>query len=168
VSQNVEIKARVDDLASIQDMLEGLADSSPVLLRQVDTFFRCERGRLKLRESGGQGAELIAYHREDTAGPKASDYTKVPVDDPALLKGALSATLGIRGVVSKERVVYYVGQTRVHLDIVEGLGRFLELEVELEEGQPLETGKATARELMEKLGIREGQLVEGAYIDLLE
>jgi predicted adenylyl cyclase CyaB len=71
------------------------------------------------------------------------------------------------GVVRKRRTVRMVGRTRVHLDEVEGLGRFIELEVMLQPGEPLERGVAEARDLMTTLGIEESQLVSQAYIDLL-
>jgi predicted adenylyl cyclase CyaB len=80
----------------------------------------------------------------------------------------LSAGLGVRGVVRKRRLVYVVGNTRIHLDEVEGLGSFLELEVVLSPGESLEAGVATATELVRKLGIQESDLIQTAYIDLLE
>ncbi|MEW6405591.1 MAG: class IV adenylate cyclase, partial [Chloroflexota bacterium] len=73
-----------------------------------------------------------------------------------------------RGVVKKTRYLYMVGQTRVHLDDVEGLGQFLELEVVMRDGQPDAEGQAIAADLMKKLGVPESDLLEGAYMDLLE
>jgi predicted adenylyl cyclase CyaB len=75
---------------------------------------------------------------------------------------------GIRGVVKKNRYLYMVGQTRIHLDEVEGLGHFMELEVVMREGQSDAEGQAIAEDLMRRLGIREDALIEGAYMDLLE
>ncbi len=72
-----------------------------------------------------------------------------------------------RGVVRKERLLYMVGQTRVHLDSVEGLGHFVELEVVLRPGQSDDEGQAIARDLMARLGIREADLLETAYMDML-
>jgi predicted adenylyl cyclase CyaB len=74
----------------------------------------------------------------------------------------------VRGVVRKRRYLYLVGQTRVHLDEVEGLGEFMELEVVLRPEQSDAEGQAIARDLMTRLGIREEDLLEGAYMDLLE
>jgi len=74
---------------------------------------------------------------------------------------------GQAGRVCKNRTLLLSGRTRIHLDRVEGLGDFLELEVVLEEGESVESGEAVARELMQKLGIDPYQLVEGAYVDLL-
>ncbi len=80
----------------------------------------------------------------------------------------LELACGIRGVVRKTRYLYLVGQTRVHLDDVEGLGQFMELEVVLREGQSDAEGQAIAEELMTRLGVERGDLLEGAYMDLLE
>ncbi|MCY1506240.1 putative adenylyl cyclase CyaB [compost metagenome] len=67
----------------------------------------------------------------------------------------------------KQRRLFLVGRTRVHLDRVEGLGEFLELEVVLQDGEPAEAGVAEAHALMARLGVAEDQLVQGAYVDLL-
>ena len=76
--------------------------------------------------------------------------------------------LGVRGVIRKTRYLYMVGQTRIHLDDVEGLGHFMELEVVMQEGQSDVEGQAIAEDLMHRLGFREDALIEGAYMDLIE
>ena len=73
---------------------------------------------------------------------------------------------GTMGRVRKHRILFLVGRTRIHLDRVEGLGQFLELEVVLEDDEPSEVGMSEAQSLMEKLGIQPSQLIEGAYVDL--
>lgn len=169
MKRNVEIKAKVADLAALRRVVEGLADSGPMELEQEDTFFACPRGRLKLRRFGGCAqAELIYYERPESSGPKESRYIVHPTADADGLREVLAAALGIRSVVRKQRAVYLVGPTRVHLDQVEGLGEFVELEVVLRPEQDLAEGEATARELMARLGISPSRLIDRAYIDLLE
>ena len=80
----------------------------------------------------------------------------------------LSEAYGIRGVISKVRYLYMVGQTRIHLDDVKGLGKFMELEVVLRPDQTDADGQAIAEDLMYKLGIQECDLIETAYMDMLE
>jgi predicted adenylyl cyclase CyaB len=104
---------------------------------------------------------------DDLRGPKASKYMIVPAPEPALLKEALVAAIGVVGEVRKRRTVYHIGQTRIHFDQVEGLGDFLELEVVLRPGQDREDGQRLARTLMHRLDIDDADLVDGAYIDLL-
>jgi predicted adenylyl cyclase CyaB len=84
------------------------------------------------------------------------------------LRRVLELAYGIRGVVRKTRYLYLVGQTRIHLDDVEGLGQFMELEVVLEEGQSDADGESIAEDLMSALGVESGDLIDGAYMDLLE
>jgi predicted adenylyl cyclase CyaB len=93
---------------------------------------------------------------------------KVATDDPDGLRRLLSEALGIEGTVRKKRHLFLVGQTRIHLDEVEGLGNFLELEVVLQNGQKPEEGMAIAAGLMEKLGVKKEDLIAGAYIDLIK
>lgn len=169
MNRNVEIKAKVASLEGIERRARVLADRGPIVLEQTDTFFACSRGRLKLREFADQAeAELIAYERPDTAEPKESRYAIYRTSDATGLRTLLEATLGIRGVVRKRRTLYWVGPTRVHLDQVEGLGAFVELEVVLDTTQRMGHGVAVADDLMVKLGISRADLVQQAYIDLLE
>lgn len=164
---NVEIKARVGDLSSLRAGVESIAEGPPVAIDQEDTFFATTAGRLKLRDFGDGRGELIHYDRADDAGPKTSRYTIAPTSDPDALRAILTATLGVVGVVRKRRWLYRVGQTRVHLDRVEGLGEFVGLEVVLRPGQPEAEGVVIADDLMARLGIGGAQLVESAYIDLM-
>jgi adenylate cyclase len=168
MARNTEIKARVQGPVALQARARAVADHGPQLLLQDDTFFHCARGRLKLREFADGAAELIAYERPDATGPKTSDYIVTPVPDPAAMREALARSNGLRGRVRKQRTLYLVGATRVHLDHVEGLGHFMELEVVLQPDQSADDGQAIAHALMQQLGIPASALLAGAYIDLIE
>ena len=164
---NVEIKARLRDRATVEALVRVCADYGPELIVQEDVFFPCESGRLKLRTFSDGCGELIFYRRLDTEGPTESEFFKAPTSDPGAMATAMGAALGTVGVVKKRRTLYRVGQTRVHLDEVEGLGEYLELEVVLEPDQSTEDGVAVAHELMATLDIRDEDLEARAYIDLM-
>ena len=169
MGRNVEIKAAARDWQAQMARAAALA-SLREDLRQEDVFFHSARGRLKLRTvatGSGETASLISYNRADTPGPTASDYVLCPVADAAELCRLLAAALGRQATVRKHRSVFYCGQTRVHFDDVEGLGRFIELEVVLRPEQTVAGGAALARAWMERLLIREEDLVTGAYADAL-
>jgi predicted adenylyl cyclase CyaB len=165
---NIEIKAHARDFDAIRSRAKSLSDNLELVIHQVDTFFHTEKGRLKLREFGRERAQLIYYERPDRSGPKRSDYHIFETVDADNLKTTLSLALGTRGIVRKTRYLYLVGQTRVHLDDVEGLGQFMELEVVLSPHQSDAEGQAIAEDLMSKLGIEKDDLLEGAYMDLME
>lgn len=165
--RNVEIKARLADPAATRRLAADAADGPPQLLEQTDTFFRIPAGRLKLREQGAGRAELIFYRRPDTRGPSESHFERVAVADSAALRGVLASALGVAGTVTKRRLLYRVGRTRVHLDEVEGLGHFLELEVEMAPGEAAEAGAIEADRLMRRLGVHGEALVAEAYVDLI-
>lgn len=168
MATNVEIKARVSDLDSLKQKVERICDAPAELIEQEDVFFNGPHGRLKLRIFSEDSGELIYYERSDQAGPKRSQYFISGTVEPRKLIIVLESALGIRGVVRKQRWLYCVGNTRVHLDEVEELGSFMELEVVLSTGQRIEEGEAVAAQLMATLGIDDSDLVPGAYIDLLE
>ena len=168
MASNIEIKARVDDFDALKARANALSDQPVKVIPQEDTFFNTEKGRLKLRVLAPDLGYLIYYERPDQDGPKRSDYHLAETRDPENLKIALSLALGVRGVVKKIRYLYMVGQTRIHLDDVDGLGHFMELEVVMREGQGDTEGQAIAEDLMRGLGVRKDALIEGAYMDLLE
>ena len=168
MASNIEIKARVDDFDALKARTEVLSDQPLQIIPQEDTFFNTEKGRLKLRVLEPDLGYLIYYERPDQDGPKRSDYHLAKTNEPENLKTALSLALGIRGVVRKTRYLYMVGQTRIHLDDVDGLGHFMELEVVMQAGQSDAEGRAIAEDLIRSLGVREEALIEGAYMDLLE
>lgn len=168
MARNIEIKARVPDPGALRSRAATLSDTPAELIPQEDTFFHVPQGRLKLRIITPDHGQLIYYQRPDSAGPKQSDYHIAVTVEPETLKNVLARSLGIRGIVSKQRWLYLVGPTRIHLDQVEGLGSFVELEVVLQPHQSADEGQAIAAELIVQLGIQEQHLIEGAYIDLLE
>lgn len=164
---NVEIKAKVSNPDQFAGKAASLSQSEGTIIRQHDTFFEGARGRLKLRDFMNGSGQLIYYERPDTDGPKLSRYSISPTSDPSSLRNVLSDALGIKGEVKKERRLFLIGQTRVHLDAVEGLGDYMELEVVMRPDQTVEEGQKVAEDLMEKLGVAKESLVTGAYMDLL-
>ena len=165
--RNVELKARCPDLEMVRARAERLGAHYAGTFSQRDAFFVSGGpGRLKLREADDGPAELIAYRRADVTEARSSDYDIYPVADPDRLRAVLTAALGEAGVVEKRRRLYLLHRTRIHLDQVEDLGSFVELEVVLREGESAESGHAVARQLMALLGIADAQLVRGAYVDL--
>jgi predicted adenylyl cyclase CyaB len=165
---NVEIKARVENVEAFERRVAEIADGPPETLEQLDTFFAAPRGRLKLRELPDGSGELIYYERPDDPGPSTSDYLVARAPDAGALKGVLTRALGVRGTVRKQRRLYLRGQTRIHVDRVDGLGSFVELEVVLRERQTADEGRDVAGGLMKILGVRSHDLVEVAYVDLLD
>jgi len=166
--QNVEIKARVRDPENLAAIIYDLTDSLGTILKQEDTFFKVQKGRLKLRvlENENHG-ELIYYERPDESGPKCSEFYTTEIPDAATFKFSMDKAIGILGTVKKCRRLYMFGTTRIHLDEVAGLGCFLEFEVVLQPGQSAEDGEKIAKELMAQLGVEESDLIAVAYMDLL-
>jgi predicted adenylyl cyclase CyaB len=167
MARNIEIKARVAQLDSLVAKVTPLATSGPEHIFQDDTFFECPQGRLKLRMFSTVAGELIFYRRANQTGPKESFYVRSPTASPESLREALTLAFGATGRVIKDRIVYMVGRTRVHLDTVQGLGMFMELEVVLQGEDTAEQGVQEAHALMQQLGVAQEHLEARAYVDLL-
>jgi adenylate cyclase class IV len=166
MARNIEIKARIDSVEALLPTARALADGDAELIEQHDRFYAVPHGRLKLRRFADGSAELIHYHRADSVDARLSDYARVPVADPAALHQALSRGLGDAGRVKKRRLLLMCGATRLHLDRVEGLGDFIEIEVVLRSDQSEDEGRVIAERLMQRLGLRDAPRVAGAYRDL--
>jgi len=166
MARNIEIKARIESVQALVAKAAALATEGPIDIFQDDTFFHCANGRLKLRAFSPQSGELIFYRRPDQQGPKESFYLRSPTPEPDTLRESLTLAYGEAGRVRKHRTLFLAGRTRIHLDRVEGLGDFLELEVVLGEDEACDAGVREAHELMAALGVEPAQLIDGAYVDL--
>lgn len=171
--KNIEVKARCADLGQARALAEAVGARFVRVEEQRDTFFPATHGRLKLRERRwreGQvdraEAELIGYVRTDVAGVRESNYTVVPVADPAGLTATLANAYGLRGVVAKRRELWMWQNVRIHLDDVAGLGMFVEFEAVLGPGDSEELGHAHVEQLLSALEL--GEIVAVAYADLLK
>jgi len=167
MARNVEIKARIGSVEALAAKAATIASEGPIEIRQDDAFFACPSGRLKLREFSEEAGELIYYRRANVHGPKESFYVRTPTSSPATLRETLALAYGGAGRVRKHRTLFLAGRTRIHLDRVEGLGDFLELEVVLEQGEEAEAATRVAYDLMARLGVAPSQLIDRAYVDLL-
>jgi homotetrameric cytidine deaminase len=163
--RNVELKALdPDPEATLARALAAGAEDHGTI-EQRDTYFAAAHGRLKLREEEPGGATLIAYRRPDAAAARVSSYRLVPVPDPAALRSALAETCGVRVEVVKRRRLLLWETVRIHLDEVEGLGRFVELEAVAAPGSDLERERGQVAHLRDVLEIADTALREGSYAD---
>jgi adenylate cyclase, class 2 len=164
--KNLELKAAAPDLARLRLALRSIGASRQRRLVQADTYFLVPDGRLKLRQRNGlRRAELIFYRRPDVRRARTSEYHKLAVQDAPGLLGLLRVMFEEGVCVRKRRDLWMVGRTRVHLDEVEELGTFVEIEV------PFTRSSARARQTMTKLvkalGIQATDVFDRSYADLL-
>lgn len=164
---NVEIKARCEDQEHIRAVLKQQGARFQGTDHQVDTYFRAERGRLKLRE-GTIENHLIFYEREDKAGPKQSRITLFKSEPGSTLKDILTQSLGVLVVVDKKREIYWVDNVKFHLDQVIGLGAFAEIEaIDYEGNIGLTRLQEQCQRYLELFKISQQDLLSKSYSDLL-
>jgi len=165
--QNIELKAHLASLDHARGVAQALATQRLEDQHQVDTYFFCRHGRLKLREITGLRNELIWYERPDQQQAKASRYQVVQIEDAAGLKQALTHAAGIRCIVEKYREIYLHHNVRIHLDRVVDLGEFLEFEAVLSPAVDAAGGHAQVAFLRDQFQIADADLLTGSYADLL-
>ncbi len=164
--RNIEFKAIDPDPARSAKACAALGAVDEGWLRQTDTYFEVRQGYLKLREENDH-AWLIYYERPVQAVARESRYMLVDVSEPKAMKDALAAALGVRIAVEKTRHLFLIGNVRIHLDQVVGLGEFIEVEAVAESGSDLTSERRFVGELQSALGITREQIVEWGYAERL-
>ena len=164
---NIEIKARCDNHKKIRNLLKSTGADYRGTDHQIDTYFKVNKGRLKLRE-GNIENYLVYYERENQAGPKQSVVTLFKSEPGSALKSILTQSCGVLVVVDKSREIYFVENVKFHIDTVEGLGTFVEIEAIDKDGT---IGREKLLEqcssYLKEFGIASTDLVSGSYSDLL-
>jgi len=166
--KNIELKIVCDNPETVKNLLRKAGAKFAGTLKQTDTYFKCKNGRLKLREINNRYFELISYQRPDKKTSKLSDYQiiKMKKDEAENIKFILEKSLGEKVVVKKKRDLWIYKNTRIHLDVVEKLGNFMELETVLY-GNNLKHSKKEHAEVIDLLGIKNCKKISGSYSNLL-
>lgn len=124
---NIEIKARTNKADQIREYLLSNGADYKGLDVQTDTYFNVPAGRLKLRQGNIENS-LTFYNRSDLSGPKQSDFELLEIESGDELKSILSKAIGVKVTVRKNREIYYIENVKFHLDTLEGIGQFVEIE----------------------------------------
>jgi adenylate cyclase, class 2 len=165
---NLELKARDPDPEHSLRVCRGLGAEDEGILFQRDTYFEVPKGRLKLRREGEATAHLISYERANVPQRRESRYRIVAISNPQGLEGALASVLGIAAVVTKTRRLFLFEGVRIHLDLVDGLGSFIELEAVAEQGdQDLPRFETLLSDLQLSFGLEEADLIGESYCELV-
>lgn len=164
--QNLEAKFKLLDLDRARVQAESIGYRFRATLLQRDTFFRVTRGKLKLREEES-GACLIYYARQDSEHLKLSSYEIVPIPEPEKTRAMLTEGLGNIATVGKTRILMMRDHIRLHLDRVEGLGEFGEIEAVLGEQGDAEASRPAVDELLRTLGVNGDSLIAESYFEML-
>jgi len=166
--KNIELKIILDDFLEITKILKKSGAQFKGRLAQIDTYFNCKKGRLKLREINRKNFELIFYQRPDKQSSRLSNYqiAEFKKDQAQNIKLVLSESLGVLVAVKKKRNLWIYKNTRIHLDIVEKLGHFLELETVVR-GNSLKNARNEHAEVINLLRIDKCKKISTSYSNLL-
>lgn len=165
--KNIEIKAHCKDVSKIRLILQKMNASYKGSDHQIDTYFICTNGRLKLRE-GNIENNLIHYLRDDKTGPKKSNFSLFKTKGQAGLKELLTKALDIKVIVDKRREIYFIDNVKFHIDQVKQLGEFVEIEVMDKSGEFLEADMIKiCNKYIELFALTSNDLIDRSYSDLL-
>lgn len=165
--RNIECKASDPDPSGSLAVCRTLGAKDHGEIRQSDTYFTVPRGGLKLREEHPGRPHLIQFERASKPQQRESRYRIAEVDDAEALRAALTAAIGTTVVVCKTRRLFLWRQVRIHLDTVERLGNFIEIEAVAPPGSDLAEEYALVQTLRERLGITDERLVAHGYAEQL-
>lgn len=126
-------------------------------------YFTVPRGGLKLREEQPGRPHLIQFQRADEPQQRESSYRIIEVDDGAVLSAALADVIGIRAVVTKHRRLFLWRDVRIHLDRVDQLGEFIELEAVAPPDSDFIHEHKLVAELRTRFDITDGRLAATGY-----
>jgi adenylate cyclase, class 2 len=163
--QNVEFKAELRDIGLARSICRAVGAQQIGTLEQTDTYFRLPDARLKRRETTGEETEWILYDRPNQVGAKVSTFHIYSEDEAAERFGEMHRRPWI--VVKKRRELWMLDQVRIHLDDVDGLGQFLELEALLSARQKRDDAEEAMFELRKQFAPVLGEQVAVGYSDLL-
>lgn len=164
---NIEIKARCNEPDRIRKILIEDKASFVGTDHQIDTYFNCPNGRLKLRKGNIENS-LIFYNRTNQKGPKSSSVSLLKLHPENELREILERAYGIKVEVDKKREIYFIENIKFHIDEVENLGSYVEIEAIDESGNIGERMlNNQCKRYMEKLNILESDLIDVSYSDLL-
>jgi len=163
---NLEIKARCPDPERVRSVLRSKNARFAGTDHQIDTYFRVHEGRLKLREGNIENA-LVYYQRPNQDGPKTSDVLLHKVEPNSALKDILTKSLGVLAVVDKQREIYYVDNVKIHIDAVQGLGNFVEIEAAGDELSNRERLRRQCEDFMRLFGVAPSDLLTHSYSDMI-
>lgn len=164
---NVELKVKCDNHERIRRLIEEKDGKHFGTDHQIDTYFRVPKGRLKMRQGNIENA-LIYYQRQNSKVPSTSEFMLYQGQDLAELKEMLAASLGVLVIVDKIREIYFIGNVKIHLDDVKGLGLFVEIEArDLRGSFTEEQLRKQCQEFMDFFGFSNDDIVGLSNSDML-
>ncbi len=165
---NIEIKARCAEPSFIRNYLQIQNAIFKGVDEQTDTYFNVSNGRLKLRQGIIENS-LIFYKRENIAGPKLSEVLLYKVNENSdLLKKALTQANGIKVIITKKREIFFIENVKFHIDVVEGLGSFVEIEaIDSDGSMGIDFIRKQCSYYLQQLNIDEADLLTESYSDML-
>ncbi len=166
--KNIELKVNIYNISETLKTLKAIKAKHVGVLKQKDIYYNCVSGRLKLREINNKRNELIFYKRPNLNELKISNYQVVDFNSKnnKSLDFLLSTVFGKKNIVNKERDLWIYKNTRIHIDKVKNLGKFLELETVIKNND-INKAKKEYNELYDKLNLYKFKKHKESYSDLL-
>lgn len=164
MAQNLELKIKIVSADEFIATLEKIGAVDEGILNQKDTYYKFDKGLLKLRSVNGR-FELIKYLRDESGERRWSNYELLYLEGKNVEK-YLSELFDVEVIVEKIRRLYIYKKTRIHLDSVKNLGEYLELETVVNEDQ--QEAQILFDEIVELLKLDKFKEIRSSYRDLMK
>jgi len=175
----VEVKAHVNDFSNVLEKLSEIGAEKVMIEYQKDTYFNNPGYRdfeksdeaLRIRNTtlNNDESHIILTYK----GPKLDDVSKtrkeieVSVED-SKNAGLILENLGFKPAadVEKERTTYSINEFIISLDNVHKVGKFVEIEKGMADGEDFKEALDKIFKIYKKLGI-EGGFERRSYLELM-
>lgn len=166
--QNIEIKAKYEKHNHAKKILKHKEAKKTGLDHQIDTYFKTNKGKLKVREAKVKDEKgLVYYERETKKGPKTAKVSNCNLINPGEVKKVLKNVHDVEAIVEKKREIYWLGNVKVHLDNVKDLGKFIEFELMKDKGKEY-LSKKDLEKLMDEFKVKKENLLDKSYSDMIK
>jgi predicted adenylyl cyclase CyaB len=162
--KNFEIKCRISNLSAIKEKLSSDRNYKYSVEKQRDIYYNVKSGRLKLRIINEKNSDLIYYNRKEKNSERVSNFVISSTLNFRELNFIMTEQFKVMVIVNKKREIFVKDNIRIHLDTVNKLGKFLEIEIMFKD---LNKAKKLMEELKEMLNLNSKDFIKSSYSDLL-
>jgi len=160
---NLELKTKLKSHIKVLKILNSIGAENKGILNQKDVYYSVPKGLLKLRIENGNES-LIYYNRDEKGKNRWSDYDYIRFSDSGAEK-MFNKIFEVETIVQKKRQLFLYDNTRIHIDTVKKLGKYLELETLVIKGKS--NAQKRFKHILDLMELKDLPEIRKSYRDLM-